>query len=63
MKNALALDEALSMIEASPRVSGSMSLVKSPWKQDDSTQTVQPRIQAKKKPLDNAHFNWPPCSC
>jgi len=63
MKNAMALDEAPSTIEATPRVSEFMSLVKSLWKQDDSTQAAQPGSQAKKKLLDNTHFNWPPCAC
>ena len=63
MKNAMTLDEVPSRIEATPHVSQFMSLVKSLWKQDDFIQAAQPRSQAKKKPLDNTHFNWPPCAC
>ena len=60
MKNAMALDESPRMIEATPRVSEFMSLVKSLWKEEDST---EPRPEAKKKPLNNTVFNWPPCAC
>jgi len=63
MKNAMALDEAPCMIEATPRVSEFMSLVKSLWKEDDFTLGAEPRPEAKKKPLNNTAFNWPPCAC
>ena len=63
MKNAMALDEAPSTIEATPRVSEFMSLVKSLWKEDDFTLHAEPGAEARKKALDNKLFNWPPCAC